>query len=247
MIGFYCIHCGARVQADAAFVGQLSVCPSCQGQVEIPGNKTITSLATGGAHLAEAALQEDVSVSCEAAHSFRCPTCRNELHATSGLVGQLLDCVHCAATVMVPAQMNLQAESIRMPVKSGERKREAKPVRNPGLIVAGIVAALFLVLLCINELGSSPKVSARTRPPVAREQSMEEVTHAFLSQYDGTTCRICNGSGQSSPGRCSQCQGRGNLSTPSGYAYLCNQCQGSGRCTYPCHNCNGTGVFRWKQ
>jgi DNA-directed RNA polymerase subunit RPC12/RpoP len=34
---FYCIHCGQRISADSSQVGMMATCPSCSGEVLIPG------------------------------------------------------------------------------------------------------------------------------------------------------------------------------------------------------------------
>jgi molecular chaperone DnaJ len=64
-----------------------------------------------------------------------------------------------------------------------------------------------------------------------------------------STCSVCKGTRAepgTSPIRCPQCDGRGEISSPQGpfaFSEVCPRCQGAGSLVeHPCRHCGGTGV-----
>lgn len=215
MIKFNCPHCGTRISAGAEDAGRQAPCPSCGSDIVVP----------------------DAAESLPAAPKLPPPLPQPALSRSKGANDS------SPRSTIIQSWFPTVSAYFRKP---GVRAFFAD--RRQGAILVGVgLVVYFFILFCASLIPSSPAPSV---PPTA---SAEEQVQTWANQLDGefrkqkgSPCRICNGTGRNSKmSQCRTCYGRGTLTTPSGYAMICQDCAGRGLRYETCGTCSGSGKFTY--
>ena len=213
---FNCPHCGIRISAEADQFGTAASCPSCGEGIVVPAAANPASVPLQGPPpLPQPALSRSEGA--------------NNSSPQSSILQSWLPTVTAYFR------------------KPGVRAFLAERRQGAILVGAGLVVYFFVLVCQAYFFPSSPEPSAQ--PTVSAEDQFQTWSNQLDGEFrklNGSPCQICNGTGHNPKmSQCRTCYGRGTLTTPSGYAMICQDCAGRGLRYETCDTCSGSGKFTY--
>lgn len=216
LMSFYCPGCGQKISTEYGDVGKEAECPSCHFSFTIPAVPP----------------QSNVPHQLGSSHSTKLPeqsTSPSLSTIVKSAISKIVSTVHGLINSKNTSQASLNETDI---ADSGGNIATSKKRLKPRLIKAGVIAMACLIGMC----GLSSVLS--DDDDKNENSSSPNVGWGYI--HETTQCDNCNGYGKYNTG-CYRCSSRLTITAPSGFEIVCPTCQGTGRQTFTCKKCRGSG------